>query len=87
MCLSLARSCAACVSVTFKVLEWFFMSMVPQKYRNSKIGLESVRQEQNVESEMVSRKVFRTGAVIEPSLTIYPFPLQFRSNDAVPEEA
>ena len=52
-----------------------------------KIGLESVRQEQNVESEMVSGKVFRTGAVMEPSHTIYTFPLQFRGNDAVPEEA
>ena len=63
------------------------MSMVPQKYRNSKIGLESVRQEQNVESEMVSGNVFRSGPVIEPNHTIYKFLLQFQGNDAVPEEA
>ena len=39
--LSLARSCAACVSVTFGVLEgFFFASMVPQKYRHEKIDQE-----------------------------------------------
>ena len=84
MRLSLARSCAACVSVTFKILEAFFMSMV-QEFK--KIDLESVLQEQNVESEMVSGKVFRSGPVIEPNHAIYKFLPQFQSNDAVPEEA
>ena len=61
------------------------MSMVSQKCL--KIDLESVRQEKNVESEMVSGKVFRSGPVREPSHTIYTFLAQFQSNDAVPEEA
>ena len=52
-----------------------------------KIDLESVRQEKNVESEMVSGKVFRSGPVREPNHTIYTFLQQFQSNDAVPEEA
>ena len=84
MRLSLARSCAACVSVTFKVLEGFFFN---EHGCIKKIDLESVLQEQNVKSEMVSGKVFQSGPILEPNHAIYTSLLQFQSNDAAPEEA
>ena len=52
-----------------------------------KIDLESVLQEQNVKSEMVSGKVFQSGPILEPNHAIYTSLLQFQSNDAAPEEA
>ena len=48
------------------------------------IGLESVRKEQNVESEMVSGKVFRSGPKTWPNHTIYTSLLQFHSNVELP---